>query len=60
MGAVNTPVTMPQVIQRVCGVAADSDAFRSAYAAQLRTILGHLRGAGTGRPRADGSDDGPR
>ena len=60
MGAVNTPVTMPQVIQRVCGVAADSDEFRSAFAAQLRTILGHLRGAGADRPAADGSDGGAR
>jgi AcrR family transcriptional regulator len=60
MGAVNTPVTMPQVIQRVCGVAADSDEFRSTFAAQLRILLGHLRAPGSTRGAVGGPDDGAR
>jgi AcrR family transcriptional regulator len=42
MGAINTPVTMPQTIERICGLPADSDAFREAFAEQLRTMLRHL------------------
>lgn len=42
MGAVNTPVTMPQTIERICGLPADSPAFREAFARQLRLILRHL------------------
>ena len=42
MGAVNTPVTMPQTIERICGLPADSAAFRGAYGEQLRVILRHL------------------
>lgn len=42
MGAVNTPVTMPQTIERICGLPADSDAFRDAFARQLRIMLRHL------------------
>jgi len=52
MGAVNTPVTMPQTIERICGVPADSDAFRRAFAEQLRIMLRHLA-------RSDG-EDSPR
>ena len=46
MGAVNTPVTMPQTIERICGVPADSDAFREAFAEQLRIMLRHLARSG--------------
>jgi AcrR family transcriptional regulator len=42
MGAINTPVTMPQTIERICGLPADSDAFRAAFTEQLRTMLRHL------------------
>ena len=42
MGAVTAPVTMPQTIERVCGVAADSDEFKANFAEQLRLIAGHL------------------
>lgn len=43
MGAVNTPVTLPQIIERLCGVPAGSKAFKDAFADQLRIILAHLR-----------------
>jgi AcrR family transcriptional regulator len=46
MGAVNTPVTMPQTIERICGHPADSDEFRHAFAHQLRTMLRHLARSG--------------
>ncbi|HEX6418086.1 MAG TPA: TetR family transcriptional regulator [Acidimicrobiales bacterium] len=52
MGAVNTPVTMPQMIERICGLPADSDAFRQTFAEQLRIMLRHLA-------RPDG-EDAPR
>lgn len=42
MGAVNTPVTMPQTIERICGLPADSEAFRAAFSEQLRIMLRHL------------------
>jgi TetR/AcrR family transcriptional regulator len=42
MGAVATPVTMPQTIERLCGVPADSAEFRSRFAEQLRLIVRHL------------------
>ena len=42
MGAINTPVTMPQMIERICGLPADSDAFREVFAEQLRIMLRHL------------------
>jgi TetR/AcrR family transcriptional regulator len=47
MGAVTTPVTMPQTIERVCGVPADSEEFRTRYAEQLRVIATHLARGGT-------------
>lgn len=42
MGAVATPVTMPQTIERLCGVPADSPEFQERYADQLRRIAEHL------------------
>jgi TetR/AcrR family transcriptional regulator len=42
MGAVATPVTMPQTIERMCGVSADSEEFRTKFADQLRRIAAHL------------------
>ncbi len=52
MGAHTTIVTMPEMIERLCGLRADSEEFVSAYASQLRLIIGHLAGphpAGTAR-----------
>jgi TetR/AcrR family transcriptional regulator len=46
MGAVTTPVTMPQTIERLCGVPADSEEFRTRYAEQLRVIARHLARGG--------------
>jgi AcrR family transcriptional regulator len=51
MGAVLTPVAMPQTIERICGVAADSEEFRTQFGQQLRLIAAHLAG-----PRRDGAD----
>jgi len=52
MGAVATPVTMPQTIERLTGLPADSLEFRARYAEQLRRIAAHLRQASPRRPRA--------
>ncbi len=46
MGATAAPAVMPQHIERLCGVAADSDEFRTRFAEQLRVIVGHLRAGG--------------
>lgn len=43
MGATSTPATMPQQIERLCGVRADSEEFRTRFAEQLRVIVRHLR-----------------
>jgi AcrR family transcriptional regulator len=60
MGAVNTPVTMPQTIERICGLPADSDAFRDAFAEQLRIMLRHLARSGAREPGPrPGDQDGP-
>jgi TetR/AcrR family transcriptional regulator len=45
MGAVTTPVTMPQTIERLTGLSPDSPEFRARYAEQLRRIAAHLRQA---------------
>ncbi len=44
MGAVLTPVAMPQTIERICGVKADSEEFRTRFAEQLRRVAAHLAG----------------
>jgi len=44
MGASIAPVTMPQQIEYLCGLAADSDEFAKTFAEQLRLILGRLSG----------------
>jgi AcrR family transcriptional regulator len=41
-GAVSAPTTMPQEVERLCGVPADSDEFQKRYAEQMRIILRHL------------------
>jgi TetR/AcrR family transcriptional regulator len=43
MGAVTTPVTMPQTIERLCGVSADSEEFRTRYAELRRGVARHLQ-----------------
>ena len=53
MGAVTTPVTMPKIIERLCGVPADSDEFKTRFAEQLRVIARHL-----GRPTSSGRAPG--
>ena len=52
MGAVATPVTMPQTIERLSGLSADSAEFRARYAEQLRRIAEHLRQASPPGQRA--------
>jgi AcrR family transcriptional regulator len=42
MGAVSAPSTMPQEIERLCGVPAASEEFHKRYGDQLRIVLGHL------------------
>lgn len=42
MGAVSAPSTMPQEIERLCGMPADSEEFHKRYGDQLRIVLGHL------------------
>jgi len=44
MGAAIAPVTMPQQIEHLCGLRADSEDFGKAFAEQVRLILGHLSG----------------
>jgi AcrR family transcriptional regulator len=41
-GAVSAPTTMPQEVERLCGMSADSDEFQKRYAEQMRIILQHL------------------
>ncbi len=48
MGAVATLVTMPDMVERLCGVRADSDEFVSRFAEQLRRIVRHLGGSRPG------------
>ena len=50
MGIITTPVTMPHMVQRLCGVEADSDEFRARFPEQLRRILGHLGGSAPAEP----------
>lgn len=52
MGAVATPVTMPQTIERLTGLSAESPEFRARYAEQLRRIAEHLRQASPPGQRA--------
>jgi len=49
MGATVAPVTMPHMVERLCGVRADSEEFRARFPEQLRLIVGHLGGS---RPAA--------
>jgi AcrR family transcriptional regulator len=42
MGATTAMVTVPAMIERICGVPADSPEFLEHYAEQLRRIIGHL------------------
>lgn len=42
MGAVTTIVTMPAMIERLCGVPADSEEFFNTFEKQLRLIISHL------------------
>lgn len=44
MGAVITPTAMPQRVQELCGLPADSDEFRTRYGEQLRRIAERLAG----------------
>jgi TetR/AcrR family transcriptional regulator len=46
MAAVLTPWAMPQTIERICGVKAESEEFRTRFAQQLRLIAAHLAGPG--------------
>jgi AcrR family transcriptional regulator len=41
-GAVSAPTTMPQEVERLCGMTVDSDEFQKRYAEQMRIILRHL------------------
>ena len=50
MGILTTPVTMPHMVQRLCGVEADSEEFRARFPEQLRRILGHLAGSPASEP----------
>ncbi len=50
MGILTTPVTMPHMVQRLCGVGADSEEFRARFPEQLRRILGHLGGSPASEP----------
>lgn len=44
MGAIATMVTMPDMIERLCGVRADSEEFVARFSDHLRSLLGHLKG----------------
>jgi TetR/AcrR family transcriptional regulator len=50
MGATLARVTMPQQIEHLCGVRADSEEFAQTFARQMRLILGHLAGDGPTAP----------
>ncbi len=58
MGAVLTPASMPQTIERICGVKADSEEFRARFARQLRLIADHLAGPGRGGAGQDHKQNG--
>jgi len=47
-GAVLAPTVIPQIVRRISGERADSPAFLSAYAEQLRRVIDHLAGAPAG------------
>ena len=53
MGAAVAPVTMPQQIEHLCGVRADSPEFAERFSEQIRLILGHM----SGTPRTDAPSD---
>jgi hypothetical protein len=58
MGAAMAIVTIPEQIERLCGVRVDSEEFVSRSDRQLRLILAHLAGsrpAGAGAQRPDES-----
>jgi TetR/AcrR family transcriptional regulator len=55
MGAVATPVTMPDTIERLTGLSPDSPEFRARYTEQLRRIAAHL---GHTSPRDERPGDG--
>jgi AcrR family transcriptional regulator len=58
MGAVLTRVAMPQAIERICGVPADSEEFRTRFGRQLRLIAAHLAGPGPGGGDQDHKQNG--
>jgi AcrR family transcriptional regulator len=59
MGAVLTLVAMPQSIERICGVPADSEEFRTRFGQQLRLIAAHLAGPGRHEPSPMSDPSGP-
>ena len=54
MGAAVAPVTIPQQIEHLCGVRADSPEFFDRYSEQIRLLLRHM----SGNPRTETPDDG--
>jgi hypothetical protein len=55
MGAALAPVTMPQQIEHLCGVRADSEEFATTFAEQVRLLLEHLsRTPATNKPARAG------
>jgi AcrR family transcriptional regulator len=59
MGILTTPVTLPHMVERLCGVRADSEEFRTRFPEQLRRIIGHLAGPAADRSAADPSSADP-
>jgi len=46
MGAILTPIVMPQIVRRVTGLDPQSDEFEARYAEELRRIVRHLSSGG--------------
>ncbi len=53
MGAAVAPVTIPQQIEHLCGVRADSPEFFDRYSEQIRLLLRHM----SGTPRTEGPEN---
>jgi TetR/AcrR family transcriptional regulator len=60
MGAAMATVTIPEQIERLCGVRVDSEEFVSRSDRQLRLILAHLAGSRPGGARGRRPDDPAR
>jgi AcrR family transcriptional regulator len=59
MAAVSAPSIIPQEVERLCGVPADSAEFQKRYGEQLRIVLGHLAAPSGEQPQKKIMPDPP-